>query len=163
MHRACPHRWVALAAMLLYLPRAAPAQDSLVVVGPDGTTVLTATDFRTMPRDTATVTFHGNEAERYAGVPLHSVLLAAGLRADSIRGAAVRSRIVLEAADGYAVVLSLAEADPGVPDRRLLLADALNGSPLPESEAPFRLIIVGDSRHSRWIRQVTRIRIASEP
>jgi hypothetical protein len=70
--------------------------------------------------------------------------------------------LVVEAADGYRVVLALADLDPTLGGRRILLADRMDGKPLPPDEAPWRLIIVGDQRPSRSARQVVTIRVIAE-
>jgi hypothetical protein len=90
------------------------------------------------------------------------LLAQLGVRADSIRGRAVGLRVVVEAADGYQVVLSLAECDPTVPDRQVLLADQVDGRSLPAVEAPYRLLIIGAPHHSRWARQVVALRVRAE-
>jgi hypothetical protein len=147
---------------LAITPAAAQQPDSLVVETPERRVVLTAADLAILQRDTATVSFHEAPARLYEGVPIHALLREAGVRADSTRGRALRMRVVVEAADGYRVVLSLAEVDPTLPDRRALLADQVDGAPLPGDERPFRLLLVGDPRHSRWARQVIAIHVRAE-
>lgn len=152
----------ALALLLAATPAAAQPSDSLLVETPERRLVLTTADFAALPRDTATVSFHDDPAHVYEGVPLHALLKAAGIHADSTRGPALRMRIVIDAADGYRVVLSLAEVDPTLRDRRVLLADRVDGAPLAGNGAPFRLVLVGDPRHNRWVRQVVAIRVRIE-
>lgn len=154
----------ALAALVSASALAAhqPGGDTLVVRAGAERTVLTTADLRGLERDTATVRFHDGPALRYEGVPLHAVLRAAGVRADSLRGDALSRRVLLRAADGYQVVFALAELDPGLADRRFLLADRVNGGELPEGESPYRLVIAGDARHARWIRQVRMIEVRED-
>jgi len=147
---------------LALAPATAQQPDSLIVETPERCIALTAFDLAALPHDTATVSFHEDPARRYEGVPVHALLREAGVRADSTRGPALRMRVVIEAADGYRVVLSLAELDPTLPDRRALLADRVDGAPLAGNEAPFRLLLVGDPRHNRWARQVVAIRVRAE-
>ena len=45
---------------------------------------------------------------------------------------------------------------------RILLADRVDGKPLPASEAPWRLIIPGDQRPARSARQVVTVRVLSD-
>jgi hypothetical protein len=91
------------------------------------------------------------------------VLRAAGVQTDSLLGPALATRIVTESSDGYRVVFALADLDPSLGARRVILADRMDGRALPAAEAPWRLIIVGDKRASRSARQVLRIRVAAEP
>jgi hypothetical protein len=45
--------------------------------------------------------------------------------------------VVAEAADGYRVVFSLAELDPGIRDSDVIVADTLDGTPLDAKHGPF--------------------------
>jgi DMSO/TMAO reductase YedYZ molybdopterin-dependent catalytic subunit len=153
---------VFLALVFALTPAGAQQPDSLIVDTPVRRVALSAADVASLPHDTATASFHEGPAHLYHGVPVHVLLARAGVRADSTRGPALVMRVVVEAADGYRVVLSLAEVDPTVPGRRVLLADRVDGTPLPGNEGPFRLLLVGDPRHSRWVRQVSAIRVRAE-
>ena len=124
---------------------------------------ISATELQKLPRDSARMTFHGQPPITYHGVSLAGVLRVAGVRSDSLRGPALSTRLVVESSDGYRVVLTLADLDQSLGGRHILLADRLNGKPLPADEAPWRLIIVGDQRPSRSARQVVRIRVIAEP
>ena len=98
----------------------------------------------------------------YAGVPLAEVLKTGGLVLESgmpnIRDI-VTSTVLVEAVDGYRVVFSLAELDPGLTDRVILLADTKDGQPLPSREGPFRIIVPGDKLPARWVRQVKSVTV----
>jgi hypothetical protein len=65
---------------------------------------------------------------------------------------------VVEAADGYRVVIALPELDPAFTDRQIVLAYLRNGKPLDEKEGPYRIIIPDEKRMARWVRQVTTLR-----
>ncbi|MGH7718323.1 MAG: molybdopterin-dependent oxidoreductase [Gemmatimonadaceae bacterium] len=105
-----------------------------------------------------------NDSRRYSGVALGDLLVRIGApRGDSLRGPALASYVLVEAADGYRVVFALAELNESFTDRRILLADRKNGQPLSPSEGPFRLVVPGERRPARWIRQVTRIRLLRPP
>jgi hypothetical protein len=80
---------------------------------------------------------------------------------DSLRGAALTTYIVVQAADGYRVVFSLAEFDPGFTDRIAILVDSRNGAPLPPDKGPYRLIVPDEKRPARWARQVLRFELRS--
>jgi hypothetical protein len=93
----------------------------------------------------------------YSGTPLVEVLKAGGLLLDSgmagIRET-VTMTVLVEATDGYRAMFSLAELDPELTDRVILLADTKDGQPLPPREGPFRIIVPGEKRPARWVRQV---------
>jgi hypothetical protein len=153
----------AVAAVLLVrsLPAQVPAPLTVIVEGVARSVPPTA--LRAMPRDTMQVTFHDRPSVTYEGISLAAVLRSVGVRTDSLRGPALGTRIVTESSDGYRVVLALADLDPSLGGRRVLLADRMDGKPLPPDEGPWRLLIGGDPRPSRWARQVLRIRVATEP
>jgi hypothetical protein len=144
-------------------PAAAQAGDSLILESPGARSVIHAADWARLPRDTMRVQFHDQPPQLYAGVPLPALLQLIGVPSDSLRGRNLTLRVVIEAADGYRVVLGLGELDPTLGGRHAILADRVDGQPLPAKEAPFRLLIAGDQRPSRWARQVVALRIRAEP
>lgn len=163
--RACspPCALALLALALVSTPAAAQAGDSLVIESPDTRVVLHPAEWSRLPQDTMRVQFHEEPAEVYAGVPLPALLRLIGVRTDSLRGKALSLRVVVEAADGYLVVLALTDLDPTLGGRRTLLANRVGGQPLQAKEAPFRLLIDGDQRPSRWARNVVALRVRAEP
>jgi len=98
----------------------------------------------------------------YSGTPLVEVLKAGGLLLDSDMAAireTVTMTVLVEATDGYRAVFSLAELDPELIDRVVLLADTKDGQPLPRREGPFRIIVPGEKRPTRWVRQVKAVTV----
>ncbi|MFO1003408.1 MAG: hypothetical protein U0936_24000 [Planctomycetaceae bacterium] len=67
--------------------------------------------------------------------------------------------MAVRAKDEYRVVFSLCEFDPVFTDRMILLADEQDGKPLNEENGPFQIIVPGEKRRARWVRQVNRIRV----
>ena len=154
---------LSLAAVLLSTTVATaqgPATLSVVVDG--ASKPVSAGSLQQLPRDTATMVFHEEPPVRYEGVALAAVLKSVGVRTDSLRGPALATRLVIEATDGYRVVLALSDLDPSLGGKRVLLADRVDGKPLPADEAPWRLIIPGDQRPARSARQVVTIRVIPE-
>lgn len=148
---------------VLALPLGAKAQAPLTVIIDGVVRSIPVAAWKSIRRDTATMEFHDQPAARYEGYVLSAVLRAAGVQTDSLRGAALATRIVTESSDGYRVVLALADLDPLLGGRRVILADRMDGRALPAVDAPWRLIIVGEKLPSRSARQVLRIRVAAEP
>ena len=66
----------------------------------------------------------------------------------------MKGYLVVRGADGYAAVLSAAEADKELHEDVVILADRLDGQPLPAKEGPWRLGIDDDIRPWRSVRQV---------
>ncbi|HLZ83642.1 MAG TPA: molybdopterin-dependent oxidoreductase [Caulobacteraceae bacterium] len=133
--------------------------------GPDGQTrTVTLADLAAMPHQSATLASEHGPAKRYDGVPLTTLLQSVGAPAGkTLRGPALADLVVVSASDGYRVVLGLAETDAGVRPEKILLADRVEGAPLPPTEGPFRLVIEGDLRPVRSARMVTAIRVEAAP
>jgi DMSO/TMAO reductase YedYZ molybdopterin-dependent catalytic subunit len=144
-------------------PPAAPSQDSLLIDVAGRIVVLRAADFAPLPRDSVRASFHGGPALTYSGVRLTDVLRRVGVPIDSVHSPQLVQRLLVEAADGYRVVFSLAELAPGLGDRRVIVADRVDGQPLPATEGPWRLLVPDDGEHARWVRQVTALRVLDEP
>ncbi|HYW06346.1 MAG TPA: molybdopterin-dependent oxidoreductase [Longimicrobium sp.] len=101
---------------------------------------------------------HGRAAA-FSGVPLVAVLREAGIKVDSLRGPALADVIVVEAEDGYRVVISLGELSPDLGRADFVLADRRNGAPLGTAEGPLRLVAPADGRPARWVRRVKSITV----
>ena len=128
-------------------------------------TTLTAADLARLARSQVRVPAadHGGDTAHaqvlYEGVAVADLLAIVGAPLGAaLRGRAVASYVLVEAADGYRVVFSLEEAGARDPTPFLLLADRRDGKPLSPDEGPLRVIAPG-ARHSRWIRQVVRISV----
>jgi DMSO/TMAO reductase YedYZ molybdopterin-dependent catalytic subunit len=119
-----------------------------------------AADFAKLPRRTVRAQGHDRVESQFEGVPLFEVLARAGVPSgNELRGQAMALYLVVEASDGYRAVFALAELDPAFSDRVILLADRRDGRPLPESAGPLQMIVPGEKKHARWVRQVIRLRI----
>ena len=70
--------------------------------------------------------------------------------------------MLVEASGGYRVVWTLADLDPSLGGKRILIADGVDGKALPPDEAPWRLVVTGDQRPVRSARQVVIIRVIAE-
>lgn len=152
---------LAVLAMLLWtaLAAAGNAQEITVQNESSATIKLTSAEIAVLPHQAIAVEDHGKSV-RYEGVPLRLVLEKAHVTfGDSLRGKRLADCLLVEAADGYRVVFALPELDPGFTDRVILLADKADGHPLDAKEGPFRVIVPGEKRMARWVRQVTALRV----
>lgn len=146
-----------LAIALAIAPAAAFAQ-SLTVVAPGGKTkVLTASDLADLPRAEVKVTLETG-AKTYEGPVLTYVLRAGGLPVGpKLHGDPLRAYVVMTGKDGFQAVYSLAELDKDFHDAVVILADHVDGKPLGEKEARWRLVSSGDRKIWRSVFGLARI------
>jgi DMSO/TMAO reductase YedYZ molybdopterin-dependent catalytic subunit len=142
---------------------AAPSAAELKVSGAVSTPLtLTVADLKKMPRKTLTVVNpHDKKTEKYEGVALQEILHKAGVpQGEALRGPAMATYVLAEAADGYRVVFSLAELDPGIIDSEVMVADTMDGAPLRDKLGPFRLVAPHEKRPARWVRMLKSLTVA---
>jgi len=97
----------------------------------------------------------GDRENEWAGPLLWDVLTAAGVVDASRPRNQVNVGVRVIGADGYVVLISLGEISPNFGDRKIQVADRLNGQPLPEHS--LRLIVPDDLLGGRSVRDVVRI------
>jgi DMSO/TMAO reductase YedYZ molybdopterin-dependent catalytic subunit len=119
-----------------------------------------AEQFGKLPRHSVKTKDHDGKDAVYEGVPLIELLKAAGLKfGQDLRGKALASYLVVEASDGYRAVFALPELDPAFSERVILIADRRDKQPLDEKHGPLQIIVPGEKRHARWVRQVASLKI----
>jgi DMSO/TMAO reductase YedYZ molybdopterin-dependent catalytic subunit len=144
----------------------AAAGQELTLHGLDGRTrTLSAAQIAAMPRRTAILTPEGGGApRRFEGPALSDLVQSVGAPAGSaLRGPALADIVVVRGADGYRAAFALAELDPGMRNETVILADTVDGGPLPASQAPFRLVAEGDGRQARSVRMVVDVTLEAAP
>jgi hypothetical protein len=134
--------------------------DSLEVSDPfHSPVVLSPADFRTLPHITIKVHNGHTNAEENSGVLLETLLATANSPVGKeFRKEALTNYLTASGADGYSVVLSLAEVDSTFHTGQLIVADERDGQPLGKYE-PFQLTVPADSRPARWVRNLNSIRV----
>jgi DMSO/TMAO reductase YedYZ molybdopterin-dependent catalytic subunit len=121
-------------------------------------------DLATLPRREIRARDRDGTEATFTGVALVDLLRLAGVPlGQELRGQHLATYLLIEAADGYRVVFALPELDPAFTDREVLLADRRDGQPLAAAEGPLRLVVPGEKRHARWIRQVLSCTIHRAP
>jgi DMSO/TMAO reductase YedYZ molybdopterin-dependent catalytic subunit len=147
-----------VAASLLIVASAAAQQNTLRIGGMVAhPQVLTAAEIASLPHQTISASAHNQKGD-YSGVPLTELLKRAGVASgEALRGPELAKYVVVTGADGYRAVFALAELDSAFTDRVVLLVDSRDGKPLPDNAAPFQLIVPGEKRPARWVRQVVSI------
>jgi len=146
-----------LAAALLLGAGPAPDSGLLIEAGPEHELRVTAADLGRCPQVEERVSFegeHGRTTATYSGVRLWTLLEQAGGL-----GARPRERVakVLMATgrDGYTAALALAELDPAFEGKEVLVAATADGHPM--ADGGLRLVVPGDQRGGRSVRDVARI------
>jgi DMSO/TMAO reductase YedYZ molybdopterin-dependent catalytic subunit len=124
---------------------------------------LTAKDWAKLPRGKVEVKGPDGKAVVYQGVALAEVLRAGGLSFDKHPRERAAAYLLVEGADGYRAVVALAEVDPKLTDKVVLLADQVDGKPLPDRDGPYRLVVPGDRLPVRWVRQVASVGVHRHP
>lgn len=121
---------------------------------------LTAADLAKLPRKRVEGTEHGGTKAVFEGPALVDVLKEAGVKfGEDLRGPNLALYLVVEAADGYRAVFALPELDPAFNDRQVILADRREGAALDAKHGPLQVVIPGEKRQARWVRQVVALRV----
>jgi hypothetical protein len=76
-----------------------------------------------------------------------------------LRDAALTLALLAQAPDGYRVAYTLAELDPQFGARMAIVALTQDGQPLSEPDGPLRIVVDGDQKHARWIRQLDQLHL----
>ena len=124
---------------------------------------LTADDLAKMPRATATMSADGTTTP-YEGVLLYDILVKAGWQfGHGMTGKGMASYLVATAKDGYQVVFALPELDPQFAGEKVIIADKLDGAPLPATQQPFRVVVPTDKMHARSIYSLVKLEVVRLP
>jgi DMSO/TMAO reductase YedYZ molybdopterin-dependent catalytic subunit len=158
-------RRFSIALLLATLPLAA-ADSALVVAGvtsKDGVEMpalsLTLDDFAKLPHVKATVK-EDKKAHVYEGVLVYEILKRAGQPFGNLmRNAQLVRYAIFRAHDGYRALFALPEFDPAFTAARTLVADRMDGKPIPSNRGPLRLIVPDDKDGARGVYMLDRIEI----
>ena len=124
---------------------------------------LDAATLARLPAATASLTAHG-QTHSCTGVWLADLAAAAGLPSgESVRGSALTTMIIAEAADNYRVAFTLGEIDRKLGNHPVLVANACDGKPLTADDGPLRLVVPGEARAARSVRQLRALKPVSLP
>ncbi len=113
----------------------------------------TITGLATLPAVEVQAAREGGAMARYVGPLLWPILETAKLVDGPARGAHLQHAVLARGADGYAVLLSIGEIDPGFEGKPVIIAYKQDGVLL---EAP-RLVVPGDRKAGRNVRGLVAI------
>lgn len=165
------HRWIPVFVLLAAGPTAhavvgeevtqghasQPASSSPQAIPIDASTLAM------LPHEAVTATAHG-KTRQCEGVALPALLRAANaLPAEPLGNTQLANYVLVAARGGDRVVFSLAELEPTLGNRKVLLVDRCDGQPLDDDDGPLRLIAPEESRPARWVRQVQSITVVTAP
>ncbi|MFV0280578.1 MAG: hypothetical protein ACK5JM_07440 [Rhodoblastus sp.] len=102
-------------------------------------------------------TSKGRREATYTGALLWSALEKAGAFAGIDERARLGKSITVIGKDGFRASLAVAEIDPEFANKQVLIAYRSDGAPFPDNE--LRLIVPGDKRGGRSVRNVARLEI----
>jgi hypothetical protein len=161
---SCPDLVAQVVPKTAQSPDGVPRADASIVIRVTGevsqTLELKSAEFAKLPRQTLSAKAHDGKESQYEGVSLIALLAKAGVpTGKDLRGPAMSLYVVAEASDGYRATFALAELDSAFTDRVILLADRRDGKPLSAREGPFQMIVPGEKKHARWVRQVIRLKV----
>jgi DMSO/TMAO reductase YedYZ molybdopterin-dependent catalytic subunit len=149
-------------ALVLLAPLYGQDADAKLTIAGDVTNPLTLTkaDLAKLPRTSVTTKGEGDEDNTYEGVLLYDILKQAGAPLDKqLMGKALASYVLAEAHDGYQVVYTLTELDPSFTDKKIIVADTVNGKPLFQYQGPFRIVVPGEKKAARSLRMLDKITV----
>ena len=126
---------------------------------------LTAADLKAMPRKTLRVdNAHSKKTEVYEGVLVEDLLQKAGVpQGEQLRGQSMATYVIVEAADNYRVLFSLEEFNSSFMDSEIIVADTMDGGPIPGALGPFRLVAPHEKRPARWVEMVKSLTVVRVP
>jgi hypothetical protein len=137
-----------------------PVTEITVDVEGGKTLKMKAADLAKLPRKEFKAKDHDGVEAVYSGYELREILAPAGAKlGKDLRGPAVAQFLIVEAADGYHAVYSITDLDPDFADKSVILADQRDGKPLGPKEGPWQVVSTNEKKHSRWVRQVTALKV----
>jgi hypothetical protein len=126
----------------------------------------TRSELQKLPPERASAQLRGSDPFEAVGVSVTTLLRETGLDLSTNLGGGrvVGQALLARAGDGYRAVFGLADADPrfGHPPLLVVWANA-DGTPLPDRSGPLQLIVVGERRPGRWVRQLQSLEVKNLP
>jgi hypothetical protein len=139
-------------------PDIGPATITVTGVGGKSVT-LSVSELSNLPHQTVKATDHGTPAT-FEGVLLTDVLAKVDLPlGEKFHSTGASYYMVVEAKDGYRAVFAWAELDSTFMDKAIYVVTKRDGKQLSENDGPFQLVVPGEKRSARWVRQLTALKI----
>lgn len=111
---------------------------------------LSLADLSKMPRKEASLKDKDGSVHVYTGVSVQDILAKAGAPSGKeLHGENMSKYLLARCTDGYQVLFSLAELDASIADKKVIIADTIDGKPLSESKGPLRIVAEGEKKPAR--------------
>jgi hypothetical protein len=151
-------------AFLLVSAAAASPPGGITVSGPGVPSAVIPQELAGWPPVTVDAAFgtdHGVLKASFTGPLLWTVLCDTRAVNPAAPRGLVREYAVITGSDGYDAVVALGEIAPMFEGKQVILADIMNGKALPPGND--RLIVPGDQRGGRSVRDVIKIAVLTAP
>jgi DMSO/TMAO reductase YedYZ molybdopterin-dependent catalytic subunit len=150
--------------LALVAPRAAESGQSqgIALIGGSGAaSTLSMQMITALPAASLNVTFltgKGPVHARFAGPLLWTILVKAGGIDPSKPRRQAGQTVLVTGQDGYSAALAIGEMSPDFEGKSVILAETMNGHPLGATH--LRIVIPGDRRGARYVRDIVRIAVS---
>jgi Oxidoreductase molybdopterin binding domain len=112
-----------------------------------------------LPQVDASFTAHG-KTQICKGPTLQSILKTTGIPEQWDKDVApLSATIIATAADGYRVAFSLGELNAELGNTPVIVTKQCDGKALSPEDGPFRLVVPGEKRAARSVRQLVELRL----
>ena len=151
-------RWLTAALLLTAAPALAQTAPVALTGQVEHARTLTLDDLRAMTPVTVRVAqanASGVQEATFTGALLWDVVTAAKPIDAPGDKTALQHTFLARGKDGYAVALAIAELDPNYDNKRVVIAYARDGKPLPAA----RLVVPGDGHAGRSVRDLVAIEV----
>lgn len=155
------YRLLLLPVVFLLTGLKSQAQTVLTVSG-EVTKPLTlqAVDLKAMSHTQVTAKDRDGKEHQYSGILVVDLLKQAGATVGGeLRGENLTKYVIVKAMDGYEVLFALPELDTEFASRSIILADSVDGASLEPGVGPYRIVVPGEKKPARWIREVKSIEV----
>nr|WP_293840154.1 molybdopterin-dependent oxidoreductase [uncultured Arsenicibacter sp.] len=154
--------WQASVVIVFLLTGLTSQAQTVLTVSGEVTKPLTlqAADLTAMAHTQVTGKDRDGKEHQYAGILLVDLLKQAGATVGGeLRGENLTKYVLVKSIDGYEVLFALPELDPDFASRSIILADSVDGAPLGSGVGPYRIVVPGEKKPARWIREVKSIEV----
>jgi hypothetical protein len=152
---------LAAIAILFNMPATPALAQTLTLVGLDAakTKTLSPAEFAALPHVKLSLPMRGQPHTVEGVSVLELMRQVGGPWGDTLTGKDLADVVLATSKDGYHVVYSIGELDPGTAKGQVLIVDRIDGAALDAKTGPFEIAVENDLRPARWARMVERLQL----